>query len=154
VLALVLASIAATACTSAVTAPHATALPSTPPALATAKVEQPTFALTLSAPAAVSVGAPASVQLSIEGRGEYHVNHEYPIQITLRAPPEVSLAASELVSADAKELVAARARFETQLSCHAAGSHRIEAHLDFALCTERACTPESRDLALTVHAHD
>jgi hypothetical protein len=152
--AIVLGAYATAGCTSTASAPRATAAPAAPPKLATTKVEEPTFALVLSAPEEVVVGAKVRAELSIEGRGEYHVNHEYPIEITLRAPPEVALASSALGSAHAKQLVPERARFELELTCRAPGSHRIDAHVDFALCTEQACTPEARDIALTVRARD
>ena len=120
--------------------------------LTTARVDEPTFALALSAPQDVSVGTPTSAGLSIEGRGIYHVNHEYPFRIVLRPTGEVALTRAELDASTATELTPARARFELPFTCRAPGAHRIEVDVEFALCTEDACIPQSSTIALTVQA--
>jgi hypothetical protein len=136
------------ACASSV-APQRT----TPAAAAvTESVDDPTFALALSAPGNVSVGAPTHADLSIEGRGLYHVNHEYPLRIVLRPTPDLALGRTELAASHAAELTPARARFELPFTCRAPGSHRIEADVEFALCTEDECIPQSRTIALTLQA--
>lgn len=148
VLACTLAASAVTACTSTLATQRTTPAP----VLTTARVDDPSFALALSAPERVAVGTQATASLSIEGRGEYHVNHEYPLRIALRGAPEVGLSRSELAGPNAKELTPARARFEVPFTCRAAGAHRIEADVEFALCTDDACIPKTVRIALTVHA--
>jgi hypothetical protein len=121
--------------------------------LTSARVDDPTFALALSAPQSISVGTPVSADLSIEGRGIYHVNEEYPLRIVLRSTGDVALAHTELGGTNAAELTPARARFDLPFTCRAPGTHSIEADVEFALCTEDACIPQARTITLTVQAH-
>jgi hypothetical protein len=145
--------IAAAACFLAACASTVAPQRTTPAArLTTARVDEPTFALALSAPERVSTSTPVAAVLSIEGRGIYHVNHEYPLHVVLRSSPGVALAHTELGTGNAAELTPARARFDLPFTCRAPGTHRIEADVEFALCTEDECIPEARTIALTLQA--
>lgn len=90
-------------------------------------------------------GAPVRVELA--AKGGYHVNQEYPIRVNFNVPPGVTLAKAQFQRPDAAEFGETSARFETTATAITAGTHRIVAEVDFAVCSDQNCIPDRRTLA-------
>lgn len=88
--------------------------------------------------------------ITLTPRGEWHVNEEYPISVELEAPEEVGLPKPELERSDAAEFGEERARFDVPFTPTAAGEHRVQANVSFAVCTPENCIPDERTLALVL----
>jgi hypothetical protein len=114
------------------------------------RVEAPTFALELAAPAGARAGEPAPISITIEGRGEFHVNLEYPLRIELGSGDGVLLAKTTLTAADARELSDARARFETDARWSHTGRQWLAARVQFAMCTPETCVPREETVAISI----
>ena len=152
---LVVGSLWATACgnSEAPSAPPAPALPpAAPPAAAAAapgpSVTDPTFDLRLIGGDGARIGEGAPLRIELTAKGGYHVNQEYPIRVNFTAPSGVVLSKSQFQRPDAAEFGESSARFETVATSVTAGTHRITADVDFAVCSDQNCIPDRRTLAL------
>ncbi len=114
--------------------------------------EDPTFELRASASGPYAVGREASFDIRLTPRGQYHVNTDprFPFGIALEGPAAVRFRESSLDRADAAEFAEERARFAVAFTPQSAGSHRVTATVDFAVCTPSTCLPEQRTLALVL----
>jgi hypothetical protein len=137
-------------------APPAAAAPEKPaeaPAAAAAisdKVDDPSFELAVTPVGTYAAGKPGSVAVTLKPRGVYHVNQDYPMSVALKAPAGITLAKAELQKAEAAEFTEKVARFDIPVTPTAAGSHKLEAHVKFAVCTPENCVPDERTLALAL----
>ncbi|MGD8860180.1 MAG: protein-disulfide reductase DsbD family protein [Myxococcales bacterium] len=116
----------------------------------TDKVEDPSFALTLSPVGEYEAGKLGSLAVSLEPRGEYHINQDYPMSIELTGPEGVSFPKPKLDKPDAAQFDDKVARFDVPFTAAAAGEHQIQAKVKFAVCTPETCVPDERTLALAV----
>lgn len=155
---LVLGTLWATACgnSEAPSAPEAPpAAPLAAPAAAAApvaapgpSVADPTFDLRLVGGESARIGEGAPLRIELTAKGGYHVNQEYPIRVNFTAPSGVVLSKSQFQRPDAAEFGESSARFETVATSVTAGTHRITADVDFAVCSDQNCIPDRRTLAL------
>lgn len=113
-------------------------------------VEDPSFELRADATGPYSSGELGQFAITLTPRGEYHVNEEYPIRVELEAPAEVGLSKTELARDDTAEFGEQRARFDVPFTPTGAGEHRVNAKVDFAVCTPENCIPDERTLALVL----
>ena len=95
-------------------------------------------------------GQLSSFSITLRPKGNYHVNQEYPISITLSGPTAVHLAKATLERGDAAEFGERLARFDVPFTPASAGTHRVVADVDFAVCTPETCMPDRRTVALAV----
>lgn len=124
--------------------------PPTPPAAVGPVVTDTGFELRATAEPTYTVGQAAAFGIALSPRANYHVNQEYPIHITLRAPSGVTLQKAELARADAAEFTERLARFSVPFTAGTAGSARVEAEVDFAVCTPENCMPDRRTVAVSL----
>ncbi len=117
---------------------------------APARIETATYVLELASAADVSTAQPTEVWLTLEGRGGFHVNLEYPLRVELGGSSQLVLEKTTLRTGDAAEVGDARARWKAQAHWSAAGEQWIAARVQFAMCTEDACVPDERVVAVTV----
>ncbi|MBK8169091.1 MAG: hypothetical protein IPK60_01950 [Sandaracinaceae bacterium] len=108
------------------------------------------FELRATPEAGYRAGQAGTFAIALTPSGNYHVNQEYPIRVTLRAPSGVTLQKAELVRADAAEFGERLARFSVPFTATAAGTPRVEAEVDFAVCTPENCMPDRRTVAVTL----
>lgn len=113
-------------------------------------IEDPSFELRATAEGPYRVGELAQLSIRLSSRGEYHVNQDYPLTVGLSGPDEVSFSKSALEKGDAAEFGEKVARFDVPFTPSAAGEHRVEAKIAFAVCTEENCVPDERTLAVTL----
>lgn len=124
--------------------------PPAPPATVGPVVTDTGFEIRATAEPTYTAGQAAAFGISLSPRANYHVNQEYPIHITLRAPNGVTLQKTELARADAAEFTERLARFSVPFTAGAAGSTRVEAEVDFAVCTPENCMPDRRTVAVNI----
>jgi len=115
-----------------------------------AVVEDEAFELRAAATGPYQNGQLGQFAITLTPRGEWHVNEEFPISVELTAPSEVGVAKSTLERGDAAEFGEQRARFDVPFTPTAAGEHRVEANVSFAVCTPENCIPDERTLALVL----
>ncbi len=101
---------------------------------------------------AATVGQPATYRVFIEARGGFHLNADYPTSLTLSAPASISLALANISKEQATSFAETSAVFPVTFTANAAGTSEIRVVVDFAVCTEQNCQPESRTLLLPVTA--
>lgn len=95
-------------------------------------------------------GQLGSFTITLRPKGNYHVNQEYPISIALTGPAGIGLAKPSLARGDAAEFGERLARFDVPFTPASAGTHRVVADVDFAVCTPETCMPDRRTVALAV----
>jgi hypothetical protein len=93
----------------------------------------------------------ARVSFELLPHGEFHVNQEYPFEMTLTGDPQTTLPKPKLEKGDAKVFGEKAAQFDVPLTITAAGEHKLQANVKFAVCTKENCVPDERNLALTVN---
>lgn len=113
-------------------------------------VNDDAFELRAAATGPYQQGQLGQFAITLTPRGEWHVNEEYPISVELTAPTDVGLPKAELERGDAAEFGEERARFDVPFTPRAAGEHRVEAKVSFAVCTPENCIPDERTLALVL----
>jgi len=117
---------------------------------APARIETATYVLELASAADASTAQPTEVWLTLEGRGGFHVNLEYPLRVDLGGSSTLVLERTTLLASDAVEVGDARARWKAQAHWSGAGEQWIAARVQFAMCTEDACVPDERVVAVAV----
>jgi len=113
-------------------------------------VVDPSFELKLVPSGPYAAGKLASFGVSLVPKGKYHVNQDFPMTIAVKAPDGVTLPKAKLVKGDAAEFDEQKARFDVPFTAAAAGSHRVECEVNFAVCTPETCVPDERTLALNL----
>ena len=113
-------------------------------------VNDEAFELRAAATGPYQQGQLGQFAITLTPRGEWHVNEEYPISVELEAPAALGLPRPELERADAAEFGEERARFDVPFTPTAAGEHRVQAKVSFAVCTPENCIPDERTLALVL----
>lgn len=113
-------------------------------------VEEPHFELRLSEAGPYKAGELGRFLVQIKPRGEYHINEDFPYSVHVQPPQGVDVPKTDLETEDAETFNRKKAEFAVPFTAAKAGTHRIEAKVDFAVCTEENCIPEQRTLALNV----
>jgi hypothetical protein len=113
-------------------------------------VEDASFELRATPREGYAVGQEGRFDLTLAARGNYHVNMQYPLSVKLTAPAGVTLPRAELGTEQAAEFAEPRAKFEVPFTATSAGSQRIVAEVDFAVCTPESCMPDCRTVAVNL----
>ena len=113
-------------------------------------VEEGAFELRAQSESEYSVGTDAAFDIALTTRAGWHVNEEYPITVELESPQAVEIEKHELTKEDAAEFGDESARFHVAFNAAEAGEHRIQAKVDFAVCTPETCVPEERTLSFVL----
>ena len=131
--------------------PPAPTPPEPPPeAAAGPVVEETSFELRARAADDYVVGSDATFDIALTTRAGWHVNEEYPISVKVRSPSAIQVERDELSKEDAAEFGEEEARFEVPFTAAEAGEHRVEAQVDFAVCTPETCVPDERTLSFVL----
>lgn len=128
-------------------APPETTAPAAP---AGPRAEAEGFVLESVAPTGAQVGSAAALQIKLQTRGGWHVNMEFPPSIELQAPATLGLAKTSLARADAAEYDETHFRFDAPITPTGAGASEVRASVNFAICTDENCLPQSVELAFPV----
>ncbi len=154
-LAAVLVSLVVVACSGGdepTTAPTPAPLgerPPPPPAPAEARAvwDEPSFELRGDATGPFTAGTEGRFTIRLTPRGNYHVNHDYPLSITLTGPAPVTFPSTTLAADRATTFTEQLAQFDVPFTA-TAGTHRVTALVDFAVCTPEVCMPDTRTVAV------
>lgn len=92
-------------------------------------------------------GKDASMHVVLKSQGKFHVNEEYPMKVEPKAPTGVTFKKKVWEKGDAKEFGETVARFEMPFKAEK-GTHQVEVHVWFAVCTPENCMPEERTLSV------
>jgi hypothetical protein len=138
-------------------APAPVAAPSEAPAVAPgaqvaapSSIEEATFALRMAEAGPYKAGELGRFVLQIEPRGEFHINMEYPVEIAVTGTDGTTFPKANLLKPDAAEFGEKKARFEVPFTALAAGDHKVNCNVKFAVCTEENCVPDERNLTLAL----
>ncbi len=119
------------------------------PAEARARWVDTGFELDSSTPGALAADQEGHFDIRLAATGIYHVNQDYPISVQITAPDGVTLPRATLARPDAAEFSERVARFEVPIVAPA-GHHDLRAVVDFAVCTDEGCMPDTRTLAIGI----
>jgi hypothetical protein len=134
-------------------APAAAAAPAPgadPSVAAPSSIEEPTFALRMAGAGPYKAGELGRFVLQIEPRGEFHINMEYPVEIAVTGSDGTTFPKANLMKPDAAEFGEKKARFEVPFTASAAGDHKVNCNVKFAVCTDENCVPDERNLTLAL----
>jgi hypothetical protein len=135
---------------SAAPAPAAPAAPAQPAAAPSERFDDPTFELAAVPAGPYASGKLGSFAVSLKPRGEYHVNQDFPMTISVTSSAAVEFPKQKLGKAEAAQFTEQIARFDVPFTPKAAGAHKVEAHVRFAVCTPENCIPDERTLAVVL----
>ena len=110
-------------------------------------VEEGAFELRAQAEPQYAVDSDATFAIALTTRAGWHVNEDYPLSVKLTSPEGVEIARDEFTKDDATEFGEEAARFQVPFRAVQPGEHRVEANVDFAVCTPETCVPEERTLS-------
>jgi len=113
-------------------------------------VRDEAYQLQATGPGPYRAGELANFAITLLPQGEWHVNQDYPMTVTVEGPTELEFAKLELEQGDAAEFGDERARFDVPFTAKVAGSHRVSAHVSFAVCTPETCIQDDKTLALNL----
>ncbi len=125
-----------------------TAEPSTA-SVAAARVDDPSFELSLVAKAGLKAGQPGDVELVLVAKAPFHVNDKYPIKLKLKETAGLKYESLTL-GKDRVKLEAQRATLPVGFTAERAGKFTVAGQFAFSVCTDDKCLMEKRDLALDV----
>jgi hypothetical protein len=124
--------------------------PSKPAPPPSERVDDPTFEVAAKPAGPYATGKLSSFAVSLKPRGEYHINQDYPMSIAVAASPELEFPKPKLGKPEAAEFGEQLARFDVPFTAKAAGAHKVEAKVRFAVCTPENCVPDERTLAVVL----
>ena len=124
--------------------------PAKPAAPPSERVDDPTFELAAKPAGPYATGKLSSFAVSLKPRGEYHINQDFPMSIAVAASPGLEFPKPQLGKPEAAEFGEQLARFDVPFTPKAAGAHKVEAKVRFAVCTPENCVPDERTLAVVL----
>lgn len=124
--------------------------PAAPAAVASDRVEDPTFELAAAPAGPYAPGKLGSFAISLKPRGEYHINQDFPMSVSLQSNAGIEFPKAKLDKPQAAEFGEKLARFDVPFTAKTAGAHKVEALVKFAVCTPENCVPDERTLAVVL----
>jgi len=118
----------------------------TKPRAVDAEPEGPRFDIDVDAPKRATAGKPSEAHVKLRARAPWHMNLEYAPSLRVDAPAGVDMqakTAAQRVDADGAE-------FALPFTPSSKGPARFAGHLQFAVCVDEACAPESVPVDFTV----
>lgn len=95
-------------------------------------------------------GSRGTFGILLRPRGPYHINQQFPTSVTMTAPSTVSLDKTRLLKPDAEVFSEQKVRFEIPFSSQQKGEHKLNALVNFAVCTAKTCIPLQKNLTITL----
>jgi len=102
------------------------------------------------APATLKVGESGKVAVVIKPKATWHVHPQAPLKVRFTAPAGLKVDRPELGRKDVADPKAEAPRYETTFLATAAGAQRVEANVDFFICSDTACVKQVRTLPIAV----
>ena len=130
--------------------PAEPAAPAAPAAAPSDRYEDPTFELSAAPAGPYAPGKLGSFAISLKPRGEYHINQDFPMSVSVQSASGIEFPKAKLDKPQAAEFGEQLARFDVPFTAKAAGAHKVEALVKFAVCTPENCVPDERTLAVVL----
>ncbi len=118
----------------------------TRPQTAKAEPEGPRFDVDVDAPKRATKGKPSEALVKLRARAPWHMNLEYAPKLKVDAVNGVDVAATT----SAARVDEQGAEFALPFTAQSKGPTHIAGHLQFAVCVDEACAPESVPVDFTV----
>jgi hypothetical protein len=110
----------------------------------------PRYDLAIEAPAKATKGSSGTARIVVSPRAPWHVNLDYVPKLTVAAPGGLALDRPEQKGADAERFDADGLAFVVPFRAEDKGAQKIAGELQFAMCADDACAPESVPVAFTI----
>lgn len=123
-----------------------------PPAKAgpTAEHGGPRFDVAIEAPTRATKGASGTARIAVSPRAPWHVNLDYVPKLTVAPTSGVRLDRPEQRGAEAERFDADGLAFVVPFHMQDKGAKRIAGELQFAMCADDACAPETVPVDFTI----
>jgi hypothetical protein len=118
----------------------------TKPKTVQAEPEGPRFDIDVDAPARATAGKTSEAHVKLRARAPWHMNLEYAPSLRVDAPAGVEVQAKTR----ARRVDAEGAEFSLPFTPSSKGPTHFEGRLQFAVCVDEACAPESVPVDFTV----
>ena len=115
-------------------------------------VSEPSFTISSTKKTDYRSGELSSFALDIAPKGKWHLNEEFPTRIVVSAADNIKLPKAEFAKSDAELFTKDKASFEMRFNAPK-GEHLLIADVAFAVCTEKTCLPEQRQLAVKIEVN-
>jgi hypothetical protein len=111
------------------------------------------FALAVHAPPA-EAGKPVVATVAVTPAAGYHVNTGYPTQLTFAPAAGITTPHAKQTATEATHLDRTQLAFGVELTCAAAGPHKLTGELSFAVCNDdnTGCLPQTTPVEVAVTA--
>ena len=108
------------------------------------------FTIRAFADADLRSGEVGQFKVHVEAAEGWHVNQDFNTQLKVRANEGLRLQDSVIQSAQAAEFTDHHAYFDVPVTPQAAGEHRAESCLSFAICSDETCIPVAPSVAVVL----
>jgi len=110
----------------------------------------PRYDLAIEAPATAAKGSSGTARIVVSPRAPWHVNLDYVPKLTVAAPGGIALDRTEQRGPDAERFDADGLAFVVPFRAQDKGTQKVAGELQFAICADDACAPESVPVAFTI----
>jgi len=98
----------------------------------------------------LAAGEVGQFKVHVDAAEGWHVNQDFNTQLKVRANEGLRLDGSIIASAQAAEFTDHHAYFDVPVTPQAAGEHRAESCLSFAICSDETCIPVAPSVAVVL----
>jgi hypothetical protein len=110
----------------------------------------PKYDLAIEAPAKATKGSSGTARIAISPRAPWHVNLDYVPKLKIASPGGIALDRAEQKGPDAERFDADGLAFVVPFRAEDKGAQQIAGELQFAMCADDACAPETVPVAFTI----
>ncbi len=110
---------------------------------ASADGDETRFDVRVEAPTAAPAGRESLAKVHVEPRSPWHMNTEFPVALRVTAPNGVELDVAKQRKSDAERFDDDGLVFALPFTPKTQGAKRIAGEVDFAVCGDAACAPET-----------
>ncbi len=114
-----------------------------PAAALDAELEAPRFDVQVEAPAKAPAGKEALAKVRVHPRKPWHMNTEFPVALRIEAPSGVSMPVPKQRKDDAERFDDDGLVFSLPFTPTTDGPKQFAGEVDFAVCGDAACAPET-----------
>lgn len=115
-----------------------------------AEATGPKYDLAIEAPAKATKGSSGTARIVVSPRAPWHVNLDYVPKLTVAGQSGIAVDRTEQRGPDAERFDADGLTFVVPFHAQDKGTQKVDGELQFAICADDACAPESVPVAFTV----
>ena len=121
-----------------------------PVAQADVDPDAPRFDVHVEAPSKAPAGKEAMAKVLVEPREPWHMNTEFPVALRIKAPSGVTVEVPKQLKDDAERFDDDGLVFALPFTPTTDGSKQFAGEIDFAVCGDAACAPETVPVDFTI----